>query len=88
VTVKTVLFLLLISNLTWAAPAPETTKEKKPKYKAGKEMNFDGALVEGQVYRPDLSVVTGDTALGGTGVLRIRKNFVDHMVSENGEVKQ
>ncbi len=45
-------------------------------------MAFDSQLVEGQIYRPDLSVVTGDTVLGGMDLLRLRKDFKDKMTYE------
>ncbi len=47
-----------------------------------KNMAFDSQLVEGQIYRPDLSVVTGDTVLGGMDLLRLRKDFKDKMTYE------
>jgi len=82
---------MIFSQVAFAAPSEEaaaTKTEKKTKYVKGKDVNFDSQLVEGQIYRPDLSVVTGDTELGGTGVLRLRKDFADRAVSENGEVKK
>ncbi len=51
-----------------------------------KTEDFDSQLVEGQVYRPDLSVVTGDTDNHGFGVLRLRKNFKDHAKNDHGEL--
>ena len=50
-----------------------------------KAENFDSQLVEGQVYRPDLSVVTGDTDSNSFGVIRLRANFNDHSKLEKGE---
>lgn len=67
------------AGAAFGAPAEAT----KPKYTKSKQENFDAQLVEGQVYRPDLSVVTGDTSLGGFGALRLRNDFVDHVASEN-----
>ena len=53
-------------------------------YKKGKDLSFDSQVVEGNVYRPELSVVTGDTELGGTGVLRLRTELKDHISLEMG----
>lgn len=68
--------------------ASQTMNDKKPnkiKYKQGKNHNFDSQVVEGQIYRPDLSVVTGDTDMSNMGVLRLRYNFADHLSLEVGE---
>jgi hypothetical protein len=77
-----ILTAICSASLFWgianAAPKkPESTEKKK--------MNFEETLVEGQVYRPELSVVTGDTALGGLGLLRLRADFKDHEQSEKEE---
>lgn len=57
---------------------------KKVTYKKGKDLSFDSQVVEGNVYRPELSVVTGDTELGGTGVLRLRTELKDHILLDMG----
>ncbi len=71
--------LCLFSFVALAAAKKTTNVEKK-------QMNFEETLVEGQVYRPELSVVTGDTALGGLGLLRLRADFKDHEIAEKAEV--
>jgi hypothetical protein len=71
-----------------AANFSNATTQKPPqqKYKATKEMSFENHVVEGQIYRPDLSVVTGDTALGGLSVLRLRTDLRDLVKQQAGEV--
>jgi len=63
--------------------APQT--EPNVKYKAGKELNFEQLVIEGQLKRPELSVVTGDSDENGNGLLRLRENFVDRMAEAAGE---
>lgn len=74
------LITILISIVAFAAK--DTVKVKGP----SKAENFDSQLVEGQIYRPDLSVVTGDTDSNSFGVIRLRANFDDHAKNEKGEV--
>lgn len=75
--------LLLIVSMGFAAT--ETPKMSgKVRVRAPGEMKFGDQLVEGQIYRPDLSVVTGDAAEGRKGLLRLRKNFVDKLALETG----
>jgi hypothetical protein len=71
---------ILMSTTTFAAK--DTVKVKGP----SKAENFDSQLVEGQIYRPDLSVVTGDTDSNSFGVIRMRANFDDHAKNDKGEV--
>lgn len=85
---KAGLFILLFPfGLLAAKPAEPTKQEAKADAKATAKKNikytstsesFDSQLVEGQIYRPDLSVVTGDTEADSFGVVRLRKNFEDH----------
>ncbi|MEQ1877916.1 MAG: hypothetical protein ABL958_14840 [Bdellovibrionia bacterium] len=78
---KLILTALVILVAGIAQAAPEATKTKYTKGK--KQENFDAQVVEGSIYRPDLSVVTGDTSLGGFGTLKLRDDFVDHVANEN-----
>jgi hypothetical protein len=55
---------------------PEETKKK---------LSFDSQLVEGEVYRPDYSVVTGERPGEGWGLLRMRDNFQDHAATDAEE---
>lgn len=82
----------MLLTLSYAAQAPTTTEKVLPptaqqkKLQAAKNnMSFDNQLVEGQIYRPDLSVVTGDTALTGHGLIRLRPDFTDHMQFETSQ---
>lgn len=87
---KTLLFLGLgfFSVLALGATKTESTQPGKVKYRQGKDLSFDSKTVEGQIYRPDLSVVTGDTDLEGEGLLRLRSHFMDRLTSEaGGELK-
>ncbi len=81
---------ILLSGLSVSANAPASGPTgDKTKYKKAKQESFDAQVVEGQVYRPDLSVVTGDTSLGGFGMLKLRNDFVDHAAAEGaGEANQ
>lgn len=61
--------------------------ENKPhvKYRTGKDVNFDELLIQGQLQRPNISVVTGDSEQGSDGLLRLRENFLDQIASDTGE---
>ncbi len=75
-----VAILLVFSGAAWAAKSkPEV---KKPNTKSH---NFDSQVVEGEVYRPDYSVVTGEAPGEGWGVLRLRPDFEDHSVTDRAE---
>lgn len=63
----------------------EKTTEKKVKYKQSKNLSFESHTVEGQIYRPDLSVVTGDTWLQENSILRMRRSWLDKVAIEYGE---
>lgn len=83
--------LLIFSSLNiYAAEATTQASTASPatgkvKFKKAKDMSFDSQLVEGLIYRPDLSVVTGDTDLLTQGILRMRHDFKDRLALENGE---
>lgn len=84
---KTWILLSLMVSVAFAKPSPEQSSspgEHKPKIKAARDMNFDSQLVEGQIYRPDLSVITGDTSLGGLSVLRLRTDLRDLVGQQSG----
>lgn len=67
--------------------AAEEGVEKKPNvtYRSGKEVDFEKLLIQGQMKRPELSIVTGSTDQGTDGLLRLRENFVDRMAVSLGE---
>ncbi|MGZ3721549.1 MAG: hypothetical protein ACXVA9_01380 [Bdellovibrionales bacterium] len=74
----------LAGSMVWAAPSKDAA-EPAVKYKAGKDLNFEQLVIEGQLKRPELAVVTGDSDEGANGLLRLRENFVDRMAESAGE---
>lgn len=50
-----------------------------------KNIQFESLLIQGQVQRPDISIVTGDGGNDLDGLLRLRENFVDLMAMDAGE---
>jgi len=73
---------------TDAAPAAAGTPPAKVKYKAGKDVNFEELLIQGDLKRPELSIVTGNTQQGTDGLLRLRENFTDRITMDAGEELQ
>lgn len=63
----------------------EETSASKVKYSAGKDVNFEELLIQGQLKRPEISVVTGNVKDGANGLLRLRENFLDRVTSDAGE---
>jgi hypothetical protein len=61
------------------------TNEAKIKYKSGKDLNFDELLIQGDLKRPELSVVTGNVQPGSDGLLRLRDSFMDRITIDLGE---
>jgi len=61
------------------------TKNSKVKYKSVKEVDFDSLLIQGQMRRPELSIVTGDADDGTQGLLKLRKDFFDRAAVDFGE---
>jgi hypothetical protein len=91
--------LLLLSSavfsaLSWAGTEPASTEPvgSKPsapvKYKAAKDVNFEELLIQGQLQRPEITVVTGESAQGTDGMLRLRENFLDQIAVSSGEEVQ
>lgn len=58
----------------------------KVRYKSGKDVNFEDQLIQGQLKRPEVSVVTGNVHQGVNGLLRLRENFLDRVSADSGEV--
>jgi hypothetical protein len=88
-----IIFLLASSFTAWCASEvtekmAEKTSEPKVRYKAGKELDFEKLVIEGELKRPELAVVTGDNDENGNGLLRLRENFVDHMTESAGKEVQ
>jgi hypothetical protein len=60
-------------------PNPKVT------YKAGKDVNFEELLIQGQLKRPEVTVVTGNEGQGTDGMLRLREHFIDRLAEDAGE---
>ena len=77
---------LIVGLWMGAAIAADIAPKDAPvKYKSGKALNFEQLVIEGQLQRPELSVVTGDSDENGNGLLRLRENFVDRMAEAAGQ---
>ena len=50
-----------------------------------KNIQFESLLIQGQVQRPDISIVTGDGGSDLDGLLRLRNDFIDLMAMDAGE---
>jgi hypothetical protein len=68
-----------------AGVAHAATDATQVKYRSGKEIKFDELLIQGQMKRAEMSVVTGDQAEFTNGLLRLRENFLDHASVDLGE---
>lgn len=68
------------------APSPaDVVAPTNVKYRAGKDVNFDELLINGQLKRPEIMVVTGNADQGTNGLLRLRENFIDRMAADFSE---
>ncbi len=81
------LIAFLLSAMALAEPPP-ASKPPAVKYKAGKDLNFEQLVIEGELKRPELAVVTGDSDENGNGLLKLRENFVDRLAEDAGEEAQ
>ncbi len=79
-----------VSPVTTAVPATTEEAQKAPKirYKQSDDINFEKLLIEGQLQKPSVTVVTGTVKKGGDGLLRMRKNFLDRVARDYGEKSQ
>lgn len=87
--------LVVIASLTTkvfavdeASPATEATAKTpaaKVKYKASGAVNFEELLIQGELKRPEVSIVTGNVQQGTDGLLRLRENFTDRITMDAGE---
>jgi hypothetical protein len=62
-----------------------TPTGKGVKYKSGKDVNFEELLIQGQLKRAEITVVTGNVDDGTNGLLRLREDFLDRMTADAGE---
>lgn len=60
-------------------------QKSKTRYKKNEDIDFSALLIEGQLQRPEIGVVTGNVKEGGDGLLRLRENFLDKMAVDYGE---
>ena len=67
------------------AATPPVSSPGKVTYKAGKEVNFQELLINGELSRPEITVVTGQVEKGTDGLLKLRDNFLDRVASDQGE---
>ena len=84
---KFIAVFILASAPAFAAK-PKATNVMKAPPAANKNMNFDSQVVEGEVYRPDYSVVTGESPGEGWGILRLRPSFRDHAATDTEESRK
>ena len=85
------LFMILAtaSTVAIAATTKANTKKEETDPKVKRQLSFDSSqLVEGEIYRPDYAVVTGENPGEGWGVLRLRKSFGDKQATDNQEKKR
>ena len=75
-------FLLLLFS---PARSAKKQQERRIKYKSSSEVNLKEILIQGKVERPNLSVVTGSISSDDSGLLRLRKNFLDRISIDFGE---
>ena len=76
--IKYIFFIFIFTSFAWG----------KTEIKKNQKEDFDSQVVEGQIYRPELSVVTGDNEGNSFGLLRLRHDFEDHIKNEKGEIIQ
>ena len=81
-TIMMITVLILGMNVHANETAPTTGKVR---YSAGKDVNFEELLIQGQLKRPEISVVTGNVQQGADGLLRLRENFLDRVTADAGE---
>ena len=77
--------LLIILLLSLPSYGAKKQREKKIRYKSSKEINLKEILIQGKIERPNLSVVTGSISNDNSGLLRLRKNFLDRVSMDFGE---
>lgn len=83
------LSLLTLSLLLPPANLLGATKDRKKntqvRYRSGKVIDFEKLLIQGQVKRPEISIVTGDGSDRTDGLLRLREDFLDRIAQDYSE---
>lgn len=82
---RCLILVILFSLPVFAGDAPTPAPQGNVKYKTGKEINFEELLIQGQLKRPEIAIVTGNVDHAGDGLLRQRENFLDRIAIDNGE---
>lgn len=87
VLVLGIVFLIAGSVRAAETPAAGASEAKQPhvRYRKAKDVNFEELLIQGQMKRGEISVVTGDAQDGTDGLLRLRENFLDRVAVDAGE---
>jgi hypothetical protein len=88
VLVMMILTPVLASAAEGPVPAVEAATSPKIRYKSGQDVNFDELLIQGELKRPEVSIVTGNVQQGTDGLLRLRENFTDRISMDAGEELQ
>ncbi len=81
----TLLLGLVISGTGFSEEAQKDAEGKGVRYRKGKDVNFEELLIQGQLKRPEITVVTGNVGEGDDGLLRLRENFMDRIAEDVGE---
>lgn len=76
---------VLAFSAAYAEEATTDSPEKGVRYKKGKDINFEELVIQGQLKRPEITVVTGNVGEGDDGLLRLRENFMDRIAEDVGE---
>lgn len=82
------LFMLAVvasASFAHAAEEPAGDSKAKVRYRGAKEINFEKLLIEGELKRKQITVVTGNAQDGTDGLLRLRENFLDRVAMDAGE---
>ena len=80
----TVVSMFVMERAVYAEDAAADAKAKV-RYRGSKEINFEKLLIEGELKRKQITVVTGNSADGTDGLLRLRENFLDRVAMDAGE---
>lgn len=80
-----ILFFFLLINISANA---ESKGKKNIRYQAGKRLDFQSLLIEGEKKKANFSVVTGNMGEVDLGLLKLREHFHDYMQDDIREQVQ